>query len=228
VRNKFWDRARRAAAEIEDEGVRQRALTFIQVHQIKDLLVAYKDEKDDDFESVAKFVREADVPPFAKAWGLAQTAVIAARKRNAQTSRNVSELINEAETYAARVAAGTPERVAAYGVIATSAARLDAARAWELLREVVKAANAVEDFTGDEVSLDLGADEQSAAEDIFHVEAEVFRLEAIFATMAHLDFDKALAEARALDGEVPKAFAVIAVAQRRLQESEIRSRKGKP
>ena len=225
VRNKFWDRARRAAAEIEDAGRRQSALTFIQVHQIKDILLAYEDEKDDDFEGVAKFVREADVPPFAKAWGLAQTAVIAARKRDARTSRNVSELINEAETQAARVAAGTSERVAAYGVITASAARLDAPRAWELLREVVKAANAVEDFTGDDASLDLGADANAAGEteDIFHVEAEVFRLEEIFATMAHLDFDKALAEARALDGEVPQAFAVIAIAKSRIQESGVRN-----
>jgi hypothetical protein len=225
VRNKFWDRARRAAAEIEDEGQRKSALTFIQVHQIKDILVAYEDEKDDDFESVAKFVREADVPPFAKAWGLAQTAIIAARKRDARTPQNVSELLNEAESHAARVAQGTPERVAAYGVITTAAARTDATRAWELLRELVKAANAVEDFTGDDVSLSLSADADLAgeAEDAFNVEAEVFRLDGIFATMAHLDFEKALAEARALDGDVPQAFATIAIAKSRIQNPEVRS-----
>ena len=222
VRNKFWDRARRAAAEIEDAGRRQGALTFIQVHQIKDILHAYQDEKEDDFETVAKFVREADVPPFAKAWGLAQTAIIAARKRDTRTSQNVSELINEAEAQAARVGGGTPERVAAYGSVISAAARLDVPRAWELLREFVKAANAVEDFTGDEGSLDLTTGAASAeyaegAEDGFKVEAEVFRLDGIFATMAHLDFDKALAEARALDGEVPQAIAIIAIARTMLE-----------
>jgi hypothetical protein len=94
---------------------------------------------------------------------------------------------------------------------------------------LVKAANAVEDFTGDDVTLDLGAgaDVASDAEDVFHVEAEVFRLDGIFATMAHLDFDKALAEARALDGEVPQAFAMIAIAKSRSQESGVRSQKEK-
>lgn len=229
VRNKFWDRARRAAAEIEDEGKRKSALTFIQVHQIKDILVAYKDEKDDDFENVAKFVRDADVPPFAKAWGLAQTAIIAARKRDALTSQKVSELLNEAEGHAARAAQGTIERAAAYGVVIMAAARLDAPRAWELLRELVKAANAVEDFTGDDVSLELsaGTDAADEAEDAFNVEAEVFRLDGIFATMAHLDFDKALAEARALNGDVPQAFAMMAVAKSRIQETEVRSQKEK-
>jgi hypothetical protein len=222
VRNKYWDRARRAAAEIEDVERRRAALAFIQVQQIRDISNAYAEEKEDDFESVAKFVREADVPPFARAWGLAQAAVIAARKRNAQTSQTVSGLINEAEGYAARAAQGTPERVAAYAVVTTAAARVDAARAWSLLRELVKAANSVEDFTGDEVSFDLVADESSANEKTtrFSVESETFRLDGIFATMARLDFDKALAESRALDGDVPQAFATIAIARTVLEKQK--------
>jgi hypothetical protein len=219
TRNRYWDRARRAAAEIEDVERRQKALSFIQVHQIKDILHAYEDQKEDDFESIAKFVREADVPPFAKAWGFTQTAIIASRKKEARSAQTIAELINEAETQAARTASGKLERVAAYGVLVTTAARLDAPRAWELLREFVKAANAVEDFTGDDVALDLMTGESQAEETMnsFSVEAEIFRLDGIFATMAHLDFDKALAEARALDGDVPQAFATIAGARARLE-----------
>lgn len=230
VRNKYWDRARRAAAEIEDVERRRAALAFIQVQQIKDISTAYAEEKEDDFESVAKFVREADVPPFARAWGFAQAAVIAARKRNAQTSQTVAGLINEAESYAARVAQGTPERVAAYGVITTAAARVDAARAWSLLRELVKAANSAEDFTGEEVSFDLAEDESSADKisTRFSVEAEAFRLDGIFATMARLDFDKALAESRALDGDVPQAFATIAIARTVLEKQNPEARSRKP
>jgi hypothetical protein len=221
VRNRYWDRARRAAAEIEDAGRRKSALTFIQVHQIKDILHAYEDQKEDDFESIAKFVREADVPPFAKAWGFAQTALIAARKKDSRASQNVTELINEAEAQAARTTPGKPERVAAYGVVVMAASGLDAPRAWALLREFVKAANAVEDFTGDAASIDLNADDslEGEAAEQFIVEAEIFRLDGIFATMAHLDFDKALAEARVLDGDVSQAFATIAVARARLENN---------
>jgi hypothetical protein len=230
TRNKFWDRARRAAAEIENAERRQSALSFIQVHQIKDILHAYEDQQEDDFESIAKFVREADVPPFAKAWGFAQTAVIAARKKEARATQMVADLINEAETQAARVALGRLERVAAYGALVTIVARLDAGRAWTLLRELVKAANAVEDFTGDDAALDLTADENSVDETLeqFSVEAEIFRLDGIFATMAHLDFDRALAEARALDGDVPQAFATIAGARARLEKQNSEGRSQKP
>lgn len=219
TRNKYWDRARRAAAEIADAEQQKNALSFIQVHQIKDILHAYEDQKEDDFESIAKFVREADVPSFAKTWGFAQTAIIAARKKDSRSAQTVAELINEAETQAARTALGKDERVAAYGVLVTTAARLDAPRAWSLLREFVKAANAVEDFTGDDASLDLMTGESSpdVMMDDFSVETEIFRLDGIFATMAHLDFDKALAEARALDGNVPQALATIAGARARLE-----------
>ncbi len=221
VRHRLWDRARRAAVEIEDEAVRARVLTFIQVHQIKDITRAYEDDKEDDSEGVAKFARGADVPPFAKAWGLAQAAVIAARRKgpDARAGQAFAELINEAEGFASRVEQGTRERVAAYGVVTMAAARADAERAWGLLRETVKAANAVEDFTGDESSFELGE-----GADEFNVEAEVFRLDQIFATMAHLDFDKTLTEARALEGGEPEAFATIAVAKSRIQKSEVRSR----
>ncbi|HWS99490.1 MAG TPA: hypothetical protein VN256_04390 [Pyrinomonadaceae bacterium] len=227
VRNRYWDRARRAAAEIEDEAVRARVLSFIQVHQVKDITRAYEDDKEDNSEGVAKFTRGADVPPFAKAWGLAQAAVIAARKKKpaAEVKQAVAQLINEAEDFASRVQRGSRERVAAYGVVTMAAARADAERAWELLSKTVEAANAVEDFTGDDPSFDLAGDEAAAAAEEFSVEAEVFRLDQIFATMAHLDFDKALAEARALKGGEPQAFATIAVAKSRIQESGVRSQK---
>ncbi len=230
TRNKYWDRARRAAAEIENAEQRKNALSFIQVHQIRDILHAYEDQKEDDFESIAKFVREADVPPFAKAWGFAQTAIIAARKKDSRSAQTVAELINEAETHAARTTLGKDEGVAAYGVLVTTAARLDAPRAWSLLREFVKAANAVEDFTGDDVSLDLITGESSTeiATESFSVEAEIFRLDGIFATMAHLDFDKALTEARALEGDVPQALATIAVARGILEKRESGLRSQKP
>ncbi len=226
VRYRYWDRARRAAAEIEDETVRARVLSFIQVHQIKDITRAYEADQEDDFEGVARFSRGSDAPPFAKAWGLAQATVIAARKKGLGAEARqaaIAELINEAEGFASRVEQGTRERVAAYGVVTMAAARADAGRAWGLLRETVKAANSVEDFAGDESSFDLGGDADAGAVPQFNVEAEVFRLDQIFATMAHLDFDKALAEARALEGGEPQAFATIAVAKSRSQESGVRS-----
>ena len=52
------------------------------------------------------------------------------------------------------------------------------------------------------------------------LDAGVFRLDKIFATMARLDFDKALMNARDLDGEVPQAFANIAIARAALEQTK--------
>jgi hypothetical protein len=216
ARNKSWDRARRAAAEIENTDERQAALSFIMVQQIKDISHAYRDQKEDDFDAVVQFVRGADVPPFARAWGLAQAASIATRKRDPRISQVISGLMDEAEGHASRVGERTLHRVAAYGVLASIATRIDQPRAWRLMRELVKAANAMEDYTGDEDALEMSAaDADSITDEVSHfsVESEVFRLDGIFATMARLDYVQALAEARALDRDVPRALAHIAIAR---------------
>lgn len=221
VRNRSWDRARRAAAEMENMDERQAALSFIAVHEIKDISRAYRDEKEDDYEAVADYVRSANLPPYARAWGLAEAAVIASRRKSDATiSQTIISLIDEAEGHAARVGERTLERVAAYGVVVAAAARLDQERAWTLLRELVKAANAVEDYTGDEDSLAINATTDSVADEVDHfsVEAEAFRLDGIFATMARLDYKKALMEARALERDVPRAFAQIAIARTMLEK----------
>jgi hypothetical protein len=212
VRNRLWDRARRAALEIENVDSRRAALSFIAVSQIADLAHTYADTKETDYESIVKFLSGADVPALASAWGYAEAANIAARSGD---SRAALGLLDEAERYAGRVELRTRQRVAAYAIVTDAAARLDAQRAWTLLYEAVKAANAVEDFAGDEVSLDImaSADSTEDAPDYFSVTSEAFRLDKIFATMAHLDWTKTIADARALDDDVPQAFVYIAIAR---------------
>lgn len=221
VRNRLWDRARRAAAEIDNQDVRRAALSFIAVSQISDLARTYADDEEHDYESIIKFLNGADVPPLAHAWGFTEAALVASRREDA---RPALIILDEAERYAARVEAKTRQRIAAYAVVTGAAARLDPPRAWRLLSEVVKATNAVEDFTGDEISLDIRATavEQgnATADDQFSVTSEAFRFDGIFATMARLDMIKTVAEARSLEGRVPQAFAYIAIARAVLDKKQ--------
>ncbi|HEX8772322.1 MAG TPA: hypothetical protein VF735_01875 [Pyrinomonadaceae bacterium] len=218
VRNRLWDRARRAAADIAKTESRRAALTFIAVSQIADLAHTYADPKETDYESIVKFLNGADVPPLASVWGYAEAARVAAR--SSESSAAALSLLNEAEREAGRVEPRTRQRVAAYVIVADAATRLDKQRAWTLLYEAVKAANAVEDFAGDEVSIDITATEGSTEDDpdYFVITSEAFRLDKIFATMAQLDWTKALADARALEGRVPQAFVHIAIARAALEK----------
>ena len=218
ARHKLWDRAHRIAVEIEDTEAQHAALSFIAVSQIASISHAYPEDDTIDFERAAKFIRGADVPPLARAWGFAQAALMAAHRNKKERAL---ELINEAAHEAERTERGTNQRIAAFITVAKASARTDAARAWELLREVVQAVNAVEDFAGDETSLDLAINTSSGEnEDTeFSITDESFRLDGIFATMAALDFERALIEARALTGKIPRAFASIAIARVALEKN---------
>lgn len=225
-RLRLWDRAKRATSEIENVTMRRAALSFIALSQIADLLRAYADDKEDNFDGLAKFVRSADVPPHAAAWGFAQIAVIAKRKGDDESA---AKLLDEAEAFAAKTSAGTWERATAYIALTRLAARVNSKRAWELLPEVVSAVNAVEDYVGDENAIEIRLDEnQSAALEPLSVEADVFRLDGIFSTFAQLDYEKALAQARILGRQTPQAFASLAIARVMLstalrgQDSELR------
>jgi hypothetical protein len=220
VRNRLWDRARRTAAEIDNAESRRAALSFVAVSQIADLSHTYADQEESDYEAIVKFLNGADVPALARAWGYAQAATIAARKEDSRDA--ALWLLTEAESYAGRVDQRTSQRVAAYAIVAEAAVRVDEARAWTLLSEVVRAANAVEDFAGDEVSLDIMATETSTedAPDYFSVTGEAFRFDKIFATMSKIDWTKTLAQARSLDGDVPQAFVFIAMARAALDQKK--------
>jgi hypothetical protein len=218
AREKLWDRAQRAAYSIEDGDMRRAALSFIVVSQIADISRAYRDDKEDDFESIARFVRRADAPPFASAWGLAQAAVVAARKKGSRVE--VSALLSEAESYAARADKDSRQRVAAYIVITDAAARVDTGRAWDFFPELVRAVNSTGDYMGDETTLPTSADsvEGTLLQEELRIEADAFRLDRIFATMARIDFDKTLTQAQALTGEIPRAYARLAAARAALEK----------
>jgi hypothetical protein len=209
---RLWDRARRAAAEIENVEMRRRALSFIAMNQIADLLRAYADDKETNFDSLAKFVRNADAPAAAIAWGLAQTAVIAARQGDSKTA---GAMLDEAEAFAGRTPAGTPERVAAYAAVTRLAIGIDVKRAWQLLPEVVRAVNAVEDYAGDESSIELSTNDNldSESSDALSIGSPVFRVSGVFAAMAALDSEKAQMAARSLGNELPQAFVSLAIAR---------------
>ncbi|HEX8922776.1 MAG TPA: hypothetical protein VF766_14975, partial [Pyrinomonadaceae bacterium] len=77
---------------------------------------------------------------------------------------------------------------------------------------------------GDEFSMDISAtatnQTTASADDNFSVKSEAFRFDQIFATMTRLDLTKTLSDARALNGDVPQAFAYIAIARAVLDKNK--------
>jgi hypothetical protein len=209
VRHRIWDRARRAASEISDTALQRGALGLIAVSEIADITRAYEDDKENDYESVLNYLGKTNAPPFAIAWGYAQAAPIAAKKSG---PGRAAELVDEGSRIAAQETAGSRQRLAAYAVLATAASRYNKPRSWELVREVVRTANSIEDLRGDEEVIDLSDGPGGDAEKL-SINASAFRLDAVFAKMTVLDFDEAVVQARALERPVPRLLALTAIAR---------------
>jgi hypothetical protein len=210
---KLWDRARQLAGEIGDARTRRGAFLLLAVEQVKDLGAAFRDEEGDEgFERAAAFARTADVPAGVRAYGLAQAAELAAQKGR---KRKASELLGEAAAAAAQVDRGSELRVVVLMLLAESAARVDAARAWELLAELAAAVNEAEGRPRREE--DEGCDEIriETADNAYcvYLDDRFSPPEVVFGAAARLDLARALAEARTLKGEVTRARALIHAAR---------------
>jgi hypothetical protein len=218
---KLWDRARRIAAEIEDAEAQRNALYVITLCQTMTILDTYDREQPDDFEEAADFARRAGVPPEARATGLAQAAEMASLSRR---SRRARELLAEATTFAGEVSPETAQRAAVYAMLTLAAARIDGARAGELLTAFVSAANAAGDALAYELSFEFEVRPPGEKITVF-LPQQPFRLDELFATMARLDFPRTLNEIRALRDDVARAEATIAAARTVLRQAKEKRRR---
>lgn len=210
---KLWDRARQLAGEIGDARTRRGAFLLLAVEQVKNLKEAFREgEAADDYERAAAFARSADVPAGVRAYGLAQAAELAALKGQ---KRRASELLGEAAAAAAQVDRGADLRVVVLTLLTSSAARFDAARAWELLAELSAAVN--ERAGRPEVEDEEGCAEikVETADNAYclYLDERFPEPEEVFAAAARLDLARALAEARALNAGVTRARALIYAAR---------------
>ena len=220
---KLWDRARRVAAEIEDAEAQRSALYVITLCQMMTISEAYDDAEADGFEGAVSFVRSADVPPEARATGLAQVAESASLSRRPERA---AELLAEATTFAGEVPPETVQRAAVFAMLTLAAARIDAARAGELLTAFVSAANGAGDALSYELSYEFEVSPPGEKITIF-LPQQPFRLEEVFATMARLDFHRTLNEIRALEDDVTRAEAIIAAARTVLRQAKEKRRRVK-
>ena len=111
------------------------------------------------------------------------------------------------------------ERVSALVAIATQLVELDRSRAWEVMLEVVKAANSAKDYTGDDGRLNATLQTKNMVL-VMSNNADSFDLNNIFAKLAREDLQRAIDLAHTFDGEAPRASATLAIARSVLDKGE--------
>ncbi|HEX8560641.1 MAG TPA: hypothetical protein VF668_21285 [Pyrinomonadaceae bacterium] len=196
-------RAREFAEKIEDADTRRQLLSFMAFQQVQD---AVRGRRPDD---ALRLSRSDELTRVQRAWGLTE----AARLLSKEQPGRAAEALDEAAAEARRIEDGTPERVRALVAVATQLAALDRARAWGLMEEVVKSANALPDFSGEDGEITVRVEFKGGGAMTQNINAESFDLSGVFTALAAEDFDRAAALARTLKAEAPRSVATLAIAR---------------
>ena len=166
-----------------------------------------------DVAEIARLVKNGDLSSIQKVWALTSAAKLVAVT---ERSRAV-DLLEQAAAEARRISGSDPDRAKALTAVAVGFGELDPVRAWEVLGEVVKAANGAEGYTGEDSNVSsrlqtkfMVVTNQASAPD--------FDLLAVFRHLARADLLRAVQLAKTFTGEAPRAVATLAIARSILEK----------
>lgn len=166
-----------------------------------------------DVAEVTRLVKSGELTSVQKVWAMTSAAklVIAAERSRA------ADMLDEALAESRRISASDPDRARALTAVAVGFGEIDRVRSWEILGEVVKAANSAEAFTGEDSRI------SSRLQTRFMVvmnnsTAEDFDLLAVFRHLARADLLRAIQLAKTFTGEAPRAVATLAIARSVLEK----------
>lgn len=204
-------RARDFVDKIEDLDTRAGLRRFVDINIIRTSLS--KKRADEALALVSK----AELPHTLRAHFLTQAAGLLAEKDQTRAR----QLLDEALTEARKIDAA-PERAYCLVALLAQLSKLDKTRGWQLLSEMVKSANAVNDFTGENSNANL------MLEGKFSIRlgtelAKPTDLSTLFASLAENNFYQALDAARTFAGDAPRATVMISIARATFEKKPERS-----
>jgi hypothetical protein len=170
-----------------------------------------------DVAEITRLVKNGELTSIQKVWALTSAAkIVAASERS-----RAAELLEQAAAEARRIGGSDPERAKALTAVAVGFGEIDQVRAWEILGEVVKAANSADGFTGEDsrVTSRLQTKFMVVMND---ANAPDFDLLAIFRHLARADLLRAVQIAKTFTGEAPRAVATLAIARSVLEKRKER------
>jgi len=200
-------RARDLVDKIENAELRKSVKAYTDFQLVQ---VAIRNK---DATEVAKLVKTGELTSVQRVWALTSAAklVVAAERSRA------TDMLEEALAESRRISGSDPDRARALTAVAAGFSEIDRVRAWEILGEVVKAANGAEEYTGEDSRI------SSRLQTKFMVvmntgNAEDFDLIAVFRHLARADLLRAIQLAKTFTGEAPRAVATLAIARSVLEK----------
>ena len=150
-----------------------------------------------------------------RAWAYMQAALLLMDSGR----QHALELLEEAANQARRIDVEDPNRARLLTGVAAQFLAADRVRAWEIMGEVVKAANNCEKFNGENVELHFPYMTKSGLR-ITSVGGSDFGLSGVLRPLAKDDLYRSIDLAKAFKNDAPRATAVLAVASSILGKNE--------
>ena len=200
-------RARDLVDKIENSDLRKSVKAYTDF-QLVQLAVRKKDAAE-----AARLAKDGELTSIQRVWAYTSAAKLVA---TSERSRAL-DLLNEALAESRRISNSDPDRARALTAVAANLADLDLVRAWEILGEVVKAANAAEGFTGEDSRISSRLQTPMMVV-MTNSTAEDFDLLAVFNHLARADLLRAVQLAKTFTGEAPRAVATLAISRSILEK----------
>jgi hypothetical protein len=208
-------RARDFADKIEEADLRRQVRGFIDFTLVNRAVT----DKKDGLEVLRLLAASSDLTPVQRTWAYTEAARLLAKDDRTRAL----EALESAAASAKGIDAADPDRVRSTVGVATRFFEFDRNRAWEIMAEAVKAANAAPEFTGADAGLSSRI-RTGGMSMTMNFSAPVFDLTGVFQTLARDDMSRAVALAQTFTGESPRAVATLAIARAVLDGDKTKAR----
>ena len=204
------ERARDVADKIENRDRRN------DVRQLVDLEFVHQAIRKKSPKDIVRIIQLGQLTPSQRSFAYTEAA-----RLSLDSGVNALELLEKAIEEALRAEAVKPDRALLLTGIANQLIKVDRIRAWEVMDQIVKAANASEDYRGDNV-LHFPLVTRSGMR-VMTIGGKDFNLATAFATFAKADLYRAIDLVKSLKEDQPRATATLAIASTILKKPNTRT-----
>lgn len=203
AKDKDLDQARGLAEKIEDGDMRKQLVTYIIFDALRSAL---KEKKPDE---ALRLARSPELTNVQRAYGLTEAAALLGKTEPVRAA----EVFDLATAEARRIEQSSPERVRALVAVVTHLQKVDSARAWGMMSEVVRVANSQSEFSGEDGELTVRVELKGGGAMTTNFNIDSFDLTGLFTALALEDFNRAVDLPKNFTGEWPRSVAILAVAR---------------
>lgn len=201
--------ARDYVDKIDDSDFRKHARAYVDF-TLTDRAIARKDSTE-----ALRLARTGELTNVQRAYALMEIA----RLMTKADPTRAAEILEEALTEARRIGGTDADRPRALVGVATRFYEINRSRSWEVLSEAMKAANANNDFTGEDAEIVARfVTKRGASTSNFTV--DIFDLNNIFSLLSKDDLPRAIELAKNFNNEAPRSVATLSIVRAVLKQKE--------